>query len=56
MSIRKYASGSEKQEKKSKRQDELIESQKWAMNKFLTRNTSLDEVDINIIIDDFVKC
>jgi hypothetical protein len=39
MSTRKYASGSEKR-KKRKRQDELIESQKGAINKFLTRNTT----------------
>jgi hypothetical protein len=39
MSTRKYASESEKR-KKRKRQDELIKSQKGAMNKFLSRNTT----------------
>ena len=39
MSSRKYASGSEKRKKK-KRVDELVESQKGAIDKFFKSNTS----------------
>ena len=39
MSSRKYASGSEKR-KKRKRVDELVESQKGAIDKFFKSNTS----------------
>ena len=52
MSTRKYASGSEKR-KKRKRVDELIESQRGAMDRFFSKNTGTsrnpDELAIVVV-------
>ena len=53
MSSRKHASGSEKRKKKRKRVDELVESQKGAIDKFFKSNTSssknLNELAIVVV-------
>ena len=51
MSTRKYASGYEKLKKK-KKEEKLIESQKWSMNKFVVSNKQniTQNLDENITI------
>ena len=38
MSTRKYASGYEKLKKRKKKEEKLIESKKWSMDKFVITN------------------